>query len=115
MFTLPTLDATGAEIAGTGNVNAQYPNMYWNTFNNVTSSYWQINSFRMALRTVTLGYSLPKNVVNKIGVDGCRFTLTGMNIFSFNNPLPGKFMDINSNYGAFPTLRNISLGLNLSF
>jgi hypothetical protein len=115
MFTLPTLDTSGAEIAGTGNVEAKYPNMYWSAFNNVSSDFWQISSFRMALRTVTLGYSIPKNVVNKIGVSDCRFTLTGMNLFSFYNPLPGQFMDVNSNYGAFPNLRNISLGLNLSF
>ncbi len=115
MFTLPTLDGTGAEIAGTGNVNAAYPNMYWSAFNNVTSDFWQISSFRMTLRTMTLGYSLPKTLVNRVGIDGCRFTLTGMNLFSFYNPLPGKFMDINSNYGAYPTLRSLSLGLNLSF
>ena len=115
MFTLPTLDATGAEIAGTGNVNAKYPNMYWNTFNNVTSNYWQINSFRMSLKTMTLGYSLPKNLVSQIGIEACRFTFTGMNLLNFYNPLPGKFMDINSNYGAFPNLRSLSLGINLSF
>jgi len=115
MFTLPTLDASGNEIAETGNVNAKYPNMYWSAFNNVSSDFWRINSFRMTLRTLTLGYSLPTTVVNRVGVDACRFTLTGMNIFSFYNPLPGRFMDINSNYGAFPNLRSISLGLNLSF
>jgi len=115
MFTLPTLDANSVEIAGTGNLNAKYPNMFFNSFNNVTSDFWQISSFRMALRTVTLGYSLPKNLVKKVGVEGCRFTLTGMNVLSFNNPLPGSFMDINSTYGAFPNLRSLSLGLNLTF
>jgi len=115
MYTLPTLDATGAEIAGTGNVNAKYPNMFWNAFNNVSSDFWQISSFRMGLRTMTLGYTIPKQMVNRVGLDACRFTLTGMNLFSLNNPLPGKFMDINSNYGAFPNLRSLSLGLNLSF
>jgi hypothetical protein len=115
MFTLPTLDASGAEIAGTGNVEAKYPNMYWSAFNNVTSSFWQVNSFRMTLRSMTVGYSLPKRTVQQIGIGDCRFTLTGMNLLSFYNPLPGKFMDINSNYGAFPNLRNISLGINLSF
>ncbi len=69
----------------------------------------------MALRTMTLGYSLPGQLVKRIGIDGCRFTLTGTNILSFNNPLPGKFTDINSSYGSFPNLRVISLGLNLSF
>ncbi len=115
MFTLPTLDASGNEVAGTGNVTAKYPNMYWNAFNNVTSDFWQINSFRMTLRNMTIGYSLPQKQVRQIGFEACRFTLTGMNLLSFYNPLPGKFMDINSNYGAFPNLRSITLGLNLSF
>jgi TonB-linked SusC/RagA family outer membrane protein len=114
MFALPSLDAANAEIAGTGNVDAKYPNMYWSGFNNVTSDFWQINSYRMTLRTLTLGYSIPKPVINKIGVEGCRFTLSGMNLFSFYNPLPGKFMDINSNYGSYPTLRTLSLGINLT-
>jgi hypothetical protein len=69
----------------------------------------------MALKNMTLGYSLPRKLVDRVGIEGCRFTLTGMNILSFNNPLPGKYMDINSNYGVFPNLRSLSLGLNLSF
>lgn len=112
MFSIDSLDAGGNPI---GNIDAKYPNMYWSAFNNVTSDFWQISSFRMALRTMTLGYTLPKKMVNKIGVDGCRFTVTGMNLLNFYNPLPGKFMDINSNYGEFPALSSISLGINLSF
>lgn len=115
MFEAPQTDATGAVIPNTGNVNAKYPNMYQSTYNNVTSSFWQVSSFRMTLRTITLGYSVPKNIVNKIGVDNCRLTLTGMNVLNFFNPLPDKFTDVNSTYGAYPTLRNISLGINLSF
>jgi hypothetical protein len=110
MFTLPS---TIGNIAG--NENAKYPNMYWSGFNSVTSDFWQISSFRMALRTMNLAYSLPSKVINRIGIDACRFTLTGMNLLNFNNPLPGKFMDINSNYGVFPNLRSLSLGISLSF
>jgi len=110
MFTLPS---DIGNIAG--NENAKYPNMYWSDFNSVTSDFWQISSFRMALRTVNLAYSLPKKLINRIGIEGCRFTLTGMNLLNFNNPLPGKFMDINSDYGVFPNLRSMSLGINLSF
>lgn len=110
MFTLPS-DIGSID----GNENARYPNMYWSAFNSVTSDFWQISSFRMALRTMTLGYSLPKKMVNKIGIDACRFTLSGMNLLNFYNPLPGKYMDINSDYAAFPNLRSMSLGINLSF
>jgi TonB-linked SusC/RagA family outer membrane protein len=115
MFSLPMTDTNGAEVAGVANEDAKYPNMYWSAFNNVTSDFWEMSSFRMTLRNMTVGYALPKPWVNSIGIDGCRFTLTGTNVLSFYNPLPGKFMDNNSNYGAFPNLRVISLGLNLSF
>jgi len=115
MFSLPMTDTNGNEVAGIANEDAEYPNIYWSGINDVTSDFWQMSSFRMTLTNMTIGYSIPKNVVNSIGIDGCRFTLTGMNLLSFYNPLPGKFQDINSSYGAFPNLRNISLGLNLSF
>lgn len=114
MFEAPEKDSNGNEIAGTGNVNAKYPNMYQSTFNDKTSEFWKINSFTMTLRTITLGYSLNKRTLGKIGVDGCRFTLTGMNVMSFFNPYPEKFIDEFSNYGAYPQLRNISLGVNIS-
>ncbi|MCW0481804.1 TonB-dependent receptor [Gaoshiqia sediminis] len=115
MFSLPVLDADGAEIPGTGNVDGKYPNMYQSTFNSVTSNFWQIDSFNMHLRNVTLGYNLPKSLLNKLNIDGCRFSLTGMNLISFHNPYPEKFMDTFSNYGAYPTLRSVTLGVNLSF
>jgi hypothetical protein len=115
MFSLPLKDAGGNEVPGVANEDGKYPNIYWSTFNDVTSDYWQISSFRMGITNMTLGYSLPKTLVNSIGIDGCRFTLTGMNVLSFYNPLPEKFQDINSSFGTFPELRSISLGLNLSF
>ncbi len=115
MFSLPVLDNEGNEIPGTGNLEAKYPNMYQSTFNSVTSDFWKIDSFRMHLKTITLAYNLPQSILSKLKVDGCRFTLTGMNLLSFHNPYPEKFMDTFSNYGAYPTLRSVSLGVNLSF
>jgi TonB-linked SusC/RagA family outer membrane protein len=111
MFTLP-MDTLGIVLEG--NEDAKYPNMY-HDINSNTSDFWRISSFRMALRTMTLSYSLPKPLINRIGIDGCRLTLTGLNLINFYNPLPGKFMDINSNYGVFPNLRSLSLGVNLVF
>lgn len=114
MFSLPVMDADGNEIPGTANLDGKYPNMYHEDYNSVTSNFWEIDSFRMHLRTLTLAYSLPQRFLSKINVDGCRFTLTGMNLISFHNPYPKKFMDTFSNYGAYPTLRTFSLGINLT-
>jgi len=114
MFSLPVLDVDGNEIPGTGNTEGKYPNMYQSDFNNRTSNFWQVESFRMHLRTLTLAYSLPKSLLNRIKVDNCRLTLTGMNLISLHNPYPQKFMDTFSDFGAYPVLRTFSLGINLS-
>ena len=53
--------------------------------------------------------------MKKINIEGCRFTLTGTNLLSFFNPYPENFCDPLSVYGAYPTLRNVSLGVNISF
>ena len=60
-------------------------------------------------------YKLPSDWVKKINIEGCRFTLTGTNLLSFFNPYPENFCDPLSVYGAYPTLRNVSLGVNISF
>lgn len=96
------------------NLTAKYPNMNY-SMNKEASSFWQVNSFRMYLRNVSLGYSLPKKLINKIGVESCKFNLTGTNLFSFYNPYPNKFTDPLTGYGDFPSLRSWTLGMNVSF
>lgn len=96
------------------NLDAKYPNMGFSV-NNETSNFWRVNSLRMTLKTLTIGYKLPSDWVKKINIEGCRFTLTGTNLLSFFNPYPENFCDPLSVYGAYPTLRNVSLGVNISF
>lgn len=115
MFSLEDqVDAQGNVIAR-ANPNGRYPNMYWSTYNNVSSNYWQVSSFRMTLRSVILGYTLPKNVVNKIGIESCRFNVIGTNLLSFNNPYPDNYYDPMSSYSSYPALRNVSFGVNVGF
>ena len=96
------------------NLDAKYPNMGFSV-NNESSNFWKINSLRMTLKTLTVGYKLPSDWVRKMNIEGCRFTLTGTNLLSFFNPYPENFCDPLSVYGAYPTLRNVSLGVNISF
>ncbi|MCK7539952.1 MAG: hypothetical protein MZV63_58130 [Marinilabiliales bacterium] len=63
-------DTNGSEMAGIANEDAEYPNIYWNSINDVTSDFWQMSSFRMSLTNMTIGYSIPKSMVNSIGIDG---------------------------------------------
>lgn len=108
------LDANGNIIAP-ANRDAIYPNLRY-SINNETSTFWKISGTRITLRNITVAYSLPKAWVQKIGVESCRFNLTGQNMLSLYNPFPDHFMDpMDGTYGNYPNLRKITLGVNVSF
>ncbi|NOR26893.1 MAG: SusC/RagA family TonB-linked outer membrane protein [Lutibacter sp.] len=79
-----------------------------------------------SLRNVNIGYSLPEDVLSKIGMASCRVYATGQNILYITsddyhgfNP---EFIDGNNtpqSYGAqragTPLFRTISIGLNVNF
>jgi len=84
--------------------------------NSYNSTFWAVSSTRVTLRTITLAYSLPKSVVKVLNVESCRFNITGQNILSLYNPYPDSFIDpLSGNYGSYPTLRTITMGVNVSF
>jgi hypothetical protein len=64
---------------------------------------------------MTLAYSLPKMIVKKLSVESFRINITGQNLLSLYNPYPDNFMDPSSTYGSYPTLRTITMGVNVSF
>lgn len=52
-----------------------------NTNNNRASTFWKKNMSFLRLKTLEIGYSLPKNVVNKISAKSIRFFASGNNLF----------------------------------
>jgi hypothetical protein len=58
---------------------------------------------------------MPKDIVKKIGLSSIRFNVTGQNMLSLYNPYPDNFVDPMDSYGAYPTLRKITLGVNIGF
>ena len=97
------------------NLNGSMPNpAFGNT--SATSSFWRVSGTRVQLRRLTLAYTLPKEWLKPIGISSVRFNITGTNLFSFYNPYPDDYMDpLTGSYGNYPTLRNITLGVNVSF
>jgi len=107
-------DATGSVIAAQ-NLDALYPNLAYGV-NSYNSTFWAVSSTRVTLRNITLAYTLPKNIVKALGVESCRFNLTGQNMLSLYNPYPDSFIDpLSGTYGNYPTLRTITMGVNVSF
>jgi TonB-linked SusC/RagA family outer membrane protein len=108
------LDAQGNVVAYQ-NRDAKYPNLRFDGVNSVASTFWRVNNANVMLRNLTIAYDLPKTWVNKVGIESCKINITGQNLLDFYNPYPDKFMSQNSSYSTYPTLRKITMGLNVSF
>jgi TonB-linked SusC/RagA family outer membrane protein len=108
------LDAQGRVVAEQ-NRDAIYPNLRFADVNSVASTFWRVSNTNVMLRNVTLAYSLPKPWMKALGIESCRINITGQNLIDFYNPYPDNFMSQNSSYSVYPTLRKITMGLNVSF
>lgn len=90
--------------------------------------------FVSALADLTLGYTLPKNVVKKIGIDRLRVYFTANNLFTItgysgldpevNAYTSGRsgfmsdlriFPTMNMDFGAYPRARTFTFGANITF
>ncbi|KAA1247964.1 TonB-dependent receptor [Aquimarina sp. RZ0] len=88
-----------------------------------STRYLQDGDF-IRLRNVTLGYSLPNQLLNKIGFDKIRVYLTGLNLLTFtdytgNDPEARSDVNGQNNPGvAFysaPPAKTFTLGVNFNF
>ncbi len=108
------LDANGNVLVAE-NRDAHYPNLAYG-INAEDSSFWRVSDTQVKLNRLTLAYTLPKKWLKPIGISSMRINVTGTNLFSFCNPYPDKFMDpMSGTYGRYPTLRNFTVGVNVSF
>jgi len=80
------------------------------------------------LKNLSLGYNIPFDVANKIGMNGIRLSLSGQNLLTFTD-FPGTDPEAsyrssgnqNSNtnrgfdYGSYPNIRSYTISVNLKF
>lgn len=94
--------------------------------NSRTSSRFVQDGSYLRLKNIQLGYSLPRSILNRVALDQVRFYVSAQNLLTFtkyngldpevgidasqNNPL-----DIGIDRGRYPSVRIISLGLNMNF
>lgn len=107
-------DAEGNLVVA-ANRDGTLPNLAYQSVNAYTSSFWRISGTRVKLSRLTLAYTIPSAWIKKIGIQSARVNLTGQNLISFYNPYPDTFIDPMCSYGSYPTLRQFTLGVNLTF
>jgi TonB-linked SusC/RagA family outer membrane protein len=134
----------------------QSPDGYWNLLNSA-NNYWQKEGDDTGLprlglseqnmrfskryvkdgsffriKNIQLGYTLPRNVSSRAGLENVRIYLSGQNLFTFHtyegfDPEIGTgrnqgssvsqrgLLDIGIDRGMYPIAKTISIGLNLTF
>jgi TonB-linked SusC/RagA family outer membrane protein len=107
------------------NVNAKYP-LNFNEYGIVSSQFIEDASY-LRLQNLTLGYTLPKHLLSKIGLQNVRLYATGTNLLLFkkysgldpdvNTQSGGQdgFATPNYDYNPYPKARTYTFGLNLTF
>lgn len=94
--------------------------------NNGRTSTWHVeDGSYLRLQNVSLGYSLPKPILDKLNITKVRIYITGNNLYTWSNYTgynPEVNLDSGSDqltpgldYGAYPLAKTFSLGINVSF
>lgn len=126
--------AAGSSNATTEALNAWTPT---NTDTNVpkagirekriTSRFVYDGSY-IRLKNLSLGYTLPKTWINKIGVDKVRIFVSAQNILTFtdypgvdpevnyrNNSSARSNTNLGLDYGSYPNVKSFTTGINIKF
>lgn len=115
--TPPSLDFIKHMWTGEGSTNSQ-PAMYYNGYQPVTgtaSTFWLLNSSYLRLKNLAIGYNLPKNLAQKIGLKDIRVYMSGDNLLTITK-YPGADPERASNSGrfsAYPQVAIYTLGVKV--
>ena len=102
------------------NTNTNIPRLFMDGQNegiSGNSDFYLTNASYLTVRNITLGYSLPKSLVNKWGIDGIRVSLIADNVLNLTKRkglAPSQAYDGSTGY-IYSPMSSDSIGLNLSF
>ncbi|KJF45316.1 hypothetical protein LH29_08030 [Draconibacterium sediminis] len=104
--------------------DATFPNFYWpgyGTHNtNKNTSFWYKNGTYLRLKSIELGYNLPKNLISKANIDNLKIYFSGYNVLTFH-ALDFIDPELQKNGGGndaalnYPSTKTFSFGLILDF
>ncbi|MCH4551666.1 SusC/RagA family TonB-linked outer membrane protein [Aestuariibaculum lutulentum] len=100
------------------NVDGKYPNLWFydQSALGTNSDFWQLNTFRCFVRNLTVGYDVPKDILEPVNLQKVSIGITGNNLWDFYNPYPDKYRNMyDSSYERYPTLRTWTVNLSVSF
>ncbi|HZI24794.1 MAG TPA: TonB-dependent receptor [Chryseolinea sp.] len=76
---------------------------------------WVFDATFVRLKTLELGYSLPQQLVSKVGLGSARFYVSGFNMFTWAKEIKWSDPEAQGGLLYYPQLRVINLGVNVKF
>lgn len=92
--------------------DAKYP-MYAGRISSITQSGYLFNAAYLRLKTLALGYTLPKAWVSKAKLSNVRLSLSGYNLFEITQ-IPNLY-DPDQISSSYPMMRSVAFGLQVGF
>ncbi|WP_164109927.1 MULTISPECIES: TonB-dependent receptor [Sphingobacterium] len=100
------------------NTDGSYPRLFYSSNNNKRgSSYWYRDASYLRLKNLTVGYTLPKEITERIKMSYFRVFVSGTNLVTwdklktFDPELRGVF----SSGGFYPLQKTFNIGVNINF
>lgn len=82
--------------------------------NERVSTFWTTDAYFVRLKSLELGYTIPKSFINKLGLDGVRVYFNAYNLFTVTNV---KYTDPEAVEGMmsfyYPQLKTYTFGINI--
>ncbi|WP_108820956.1 TonB-dependent receptor [Dysgonomonas sp. Marseille-P4361] len=108
-----------SEISGdpsTEDPNASYPRLSYgaNGNNFQESTFWLRNGQYLRLKTIDIGYTLPKHIVNKIYCNNIRVFMVGSNLLTWSKFKPWDPELASPRGEDYPLAKSVSLGLSIN-
>jgi len=95
--------------------DAAYPRLSLNNQNNYApSSYWVKDNSFIRLKYIEIGYTLPAQISQKVGMSKARIFVNGNNLFCWDKTGVTD-PELKDDGLTFPVQRTLSVGLNISF
>ncbi len=98
------------------NVNGKYPRLRQkgsDIQNDLSNTFYLFNASYIKLKNLQIGYTLPKTLINKLRMEKARIYVSGENLFVITD-YPILDPEVGSGM-KYPTMRQMSLGINVSF
>jgi len=89
-----------------------------NYSNRQVQTKYLIDGSYLRLRNITLGYSMPKSILQKLKVEKLRIYIAGENLININNYPDGINTELTFQHnvgGTYPYMKGYSAGLNITF